>query len=73
MVFAFLLATDYWLLATELTMITLQSLITFAYYALTAGAAALLLHNFARAKSWEREALYLLVLVPFLLRLFRLK
>ena len=54
-------------------MITLQTIITFAYYALTAGAAALLLANFAKAKSWEREVLYLIVLVPFLLRVFHLK
>ena len=54
-------------------MITLQSVITLAYYALTAGAAALLLYNCAKAKSWEREVLYLIVLVPFLLRVFHLK
>jgi len=54
-------------------MITLQFAITLAYYALTAGAAALLLYNFVRAKRWDREVLYLIVLVPFLLRVFRLK
>jgi hypothetical protein len=54
-------------------MITLQALITFLYYALTAGAAALLVYSFVKAKSWERELLYLIVLVPFLLRVFRLK
>jgi hypothetical protein len=26
-----------------------------------------------KSKSWEKEILYLVVLVPFLLRLFRLK
>ena len=54
-------------------MITLQFVITLAYYALTAGAAALLVHNFLKAKSWEREVLYLIVLIPFLLRVFHLK
>ena len=54
-------------------MITLQAIITLAYYALTAGAAALLVYNFVKAKSWEREVLYLIVLVPFLLRVFHLK
>jgi len=54
-------------------MITLQSVITLAYYAMTAGAAALLVYNFVKAKSWEREALYLIVLVPFVLRVLRLK
>jgi hypothetical protein len=54
-------------------MITLQSIITLAYYAMTAGAAALLVYNFVKAKSWEREVLYLIVLVPFLLRMLHLK
>ena len=54
-------------------MITLQSISTLAYYALTAAAAALLIFNFVKAKSWEREVLYLIVLVPFLLRVFHLK
>ena len=54
-------------------MITAQSIITLAYYALTAGAAALLLYSFVKAKSWDREVLYLIVLVPFLLRVFHLK
>jgi hypothetical protein len=54
-------------------MIAVQSIITLAYYALTAGAAALLLYNFIRAKIWDREVLYLIVLVPFLLRLLRVK
>jgi hypothetical protein len=54
-------------------MITLQTVITLAYYAMTAGAAALLVYNFVKAKSWEREILYLIVLVPFVLRVLRLK
>ena len=37
------------------------------------GAAALLVYNFVKAKLWEREVLYLIVLVPFLLRVFHLK
>jgi hypothetical protein len=72
-----LLASGFWLLTRftirTLIMITLQSVITLAYYALTAGAAALLGYNFLKAKSWEREVLYLIVLVPFLLRVFHLK
>jgi len=54
-------------------MILAQSIITLAYYGLTAGAVALLLYNFVRAKTWDREVLYLIVLVPFLLRLLRVK
>jgi hypothetical protein len=34
---------------------------------------AILVYNLARSKSWERDVLYVIVLVPFLLRLFRLK
>jgi hypothetical protein len=72
-----LLASGFWLLYSGsywlLNMITLQAIITLAYYALTAGAAALLVYNFVKAKSWERELLYLIVLVPFVLRVFHLK
>jgi hypothetical protein len=49
------------------------SVITFIYYALVAGIAAILLRNLIRTREWEKELLYLLVLLPFLLRLFRLK
>ena len=54
-------------------MIFLQSVITALYYALVAGAAIVLAHNFLKAKTWEREVLYLIVLVPFLLRVLFLK
>ncbi len=43
------------------------------YLALTAFAAGLMVYNFVKAKKWEEEALYAIVLVPFLLRLFGLK
>ncbi len=54
-------------------MVFLQSVITVFYYLLTAAAAGVLLYNFVRTKSWEREVLYLIVLVPFVLRILRLK
>ncbi|MDO8835089.1 MAG: hypothetical protein Q7V01_05810 [Vicinamibacterales bacterium] len=54
-------------------MILLQSVITGAYYVLVAFAAAMLVYNFLRTKSWDREVLYLIVLIPFVLRLLRLK
>jgi hypothetical protein len=54
-------------------MILAQSMITVAYYGLVACATAMLVHSFVRAKSWDREILYLIVLVPFVLRLLRLK
>ncbi len=49
------------------------ALITILYYLLVAFFAACFLWNFRRSKNWQTEALYLIVLLPFLLRLFRLK
>jgi hypothetical protein len=54
-------------------MLFIQAVITWAYYGLAAFAALLILYNFTRAKSWDREVLYLIVLIPFLLRVLRLK
>jgi len=54
-------------------MITLQAIITLLYYALTAWAAVLLAGSFWRAKTWDREVLYLIVLVPFVLRVLLIK
>jgi hypothetical protein len=54
-------------------MVTLQSIVTLLYYVLAAGTAVVILFNFVKATKWEREVLYLLVLLPFLLRIFRLK
>ncbi|MCX6552002.1 MAG: hypothetical protein NTY02_13560 [Acidobacteria bacterium] len=54
-------------------MIFLQSVITALYYGLVAWAAVLIAYSFWRAKTWEREVLYLIVLVPFLLRALFLK
>ena len=48
-------------------------MVTILYYLLVAFISALLLYNLARSKSWERDVLYVIVLVPFLLRLLRLK
>ena len=54
-------------------MAILQSIITVLYYVLVAYIAIIMLWNFKRTKEWEKELLYLVVLLPFLLRLFRLK
>jgi hypothetical protein len=48
-------------------------MITVLYYALVAFVAVLLVVNLVKSRSWERDVLYVVVLVPFLLRLFRLK
>ena len=49
------------------------SAITVFYWGLVAFASALMLWNLVRCRSWEKEVLYIVVLLPFLLRLFWLK
>jgi uncharacterized membrane protein len=48
-------------------------IVTVLYYLMTAAVAALLVWNFLKRKNWQEEALYIIVLIPFLLRLFRVK
>ena len=47
--------------------------ITWLYYVLVAYVAALLIANLVRSRKWAQDVLYVLVLVPFLLRLLPLK
>jgi uncharacterized membrane protein len=47
--------------------------VTLLYYALVAFVSVILVVNLLKSKKWERDALYVLVLIPFLLRLLRLK
>ena len=54
-------------------MVVLQTVVSLLYYLLVAYVAVLLVWNFVRSRKWEEEILYVIVLVPFLLRLFRLK
>jgi hypothetical protein len=54
-------------------MVLIQTIVTLLYYLLVAFVAALLVWNFVRSRKWEEEVLYMIVLVPFLLRLFRFK
>ena len=54
-------------------MVLIQTVVTVLYYALVAYVAGLMIWNFKRSKKWEEEVLYVIVLLPFLLRLFRLK
>ena len=54
-------------------MILIQSAITLLYQLLIAFVAVLLVWNLIRSKKWEEEVLLVIVLVPFLLRLFGLK
>jgi len=54
-------------------MILAQTIVTVLYYLMVAFVAALMVWNLIRSKKWEEEVLYVIVLLPFLLRLFRLK
>ena len=47
--------------------------VTLLYYALVAFVSVVLACNLLKSKHWEKDVLYILVLVPFLLRLLRLK
>ena len=47
--------------------------VTLLYYALVAFVSVVLVVNLLKSKKWERDVLYVLVLIPFLLRLLRLK
>jgi uncharacterized membrane protein len=50
-----------------------MSIVTPLYYALVAFVSLLLIVNLLKSRKWERDVLYVLVLIPFLLRLLRLK
>jgi hypothetical protein len=51
----------------------LQTVITVLYYLMVAFVVVLMIWNYVRTKEREKEVLYLIVLLPFLLRLLRLK
>lgn len=51
----------------------LMNIITMIYYLFIGYVAVLLIVNLIKSKTWEKEILYVIVLVPFLLRLLRLK
>jgi hypothetical protein len=51
----------------------MSALVTIFYYAMTAFVAVLLALDFVKRKKWQDEVLILIVLIPFLLRILRLK
>ena len=51
----------------------LMTIITVIYYLLIAAVCLILVTNLIRERKWEKEILYIVVLMPFLLRLLRLK
>ena len=50
-----------------------MTIVTALYYLMTAYIAVLIIWNFLRRKKWQEEVLYIIVLIPFVLRLLRLK
>jgi hypothetical protein len=48
-------------------------IITWLYYLLVAYAVVLMVWNLIRSRKWQEEVLYVVVLLPFVLRLLRLK
>ncbi len=54
-------------------MVILSGIVTVIYYLLVAFIVFIMIRNLVRTRNWEKEVLYVVVLLPFLLRLFRLK
>jgi hypothetical protein len=51
----------------------LTPVITILYYALIAFIVVLIIYNLIKTKDWKKEIIYVIILIPFLLRLFMLK
>ena len=51
----------------------MQTIITFIYYCLVGFVSIVLIYNLIKTKDWQKEILYAIVVIPFLLRLFMLK
>ncbi len=54
-------------------MVLLGGIVTAIYYLLVAFIVFIMIRNLIRTRNWETEVLYVVVLLPFLLRLFWLK
>lgn len=51
----------------------LTPILTTLYYALIAFIVVLIVYNMIRTRDWKKEIIYVIILIPFLLRLFMLK
>ena len=51
----------------------LTTIISILYYALIAFIVVLIIYNMIKTKDWKKEIVYIIILIPFLLRLFMLK
>ena len=54
-------------------MSTLTTIITIIYYLLLAFISVLIIFNLIKTRDWKKEIVYIVILIPFLLRLFMLK
>lgn len=51
----------------------LSNIISVAYFILVGFIIILIIYNMIKSKDWKEEILYIVILLPFLLRLFFLK
>ncbi len=51
----------------------ITTIISILYYALVAFIVVLIIYNAVKTRDWKREIIYIVILIPFLLRLFMLK
>ncbi|MCX6134506.1 MAG: hypothetical protein NTU47_11890 [Ignavibacteriales bacterium] len=51
----------------------MELIVSVIYYALVGFVSALMIYNLINTKEWQKEILYVIVLIPFLLRLFMVK
>jgi hypothetical protein len=51
----------------------MELVVSIIYYCLVAFVSILLIYHLIKTKDWQKEVLYIIVLIPFLLRLFMLK
>jgi uncharacterized protein YqhQ len=50
-----------------------QGLISAIYYVLMAFIVVLIIYNLIKTRDWKKEVVYVVILIPFLLRLLMLK
>jgi len=51
----------------------INTIISIAYYVLVAFIVGLIIYNLIKSKDWKEEILLVVILIPFLLRIFFLK
>ncbi len=51
----------------------LNTIISVVYYLFIAFIAVLIVYNMVKTKDWKKEVIYIVILIPFLLRMFLLK